>query len=80
MYGYVLLMSVPVEMPGLMALRKRAQGDRPLNSAKIVGCTHITAQTAVGAAHFMFVHSFLEFVSRPLQRALPPKPQLKRLR
>jgi len=35
------------EMPGLMALRKRAQGDSPLKSAKIVGCTHITAQTAV---------------------------------
>jgi len=34
-------------MPGLMALRKRAQGDKPLNGAKIVGCTHITAQTAV---------------------------------
>ena len=36
-----------VEMPGLMALRKRAQGDKPLAGAKIVGCTHITAQTAV---------------------------------
>lgn len=35
------------EMPGLMALRKRAQGDKPLGGAKIVGCTHITAQTAV---------------------------------
>ncbi len=34
-------------MPGLMALRKRAQGDKPLHGAKIVGCTHITAQTAV---------------------------------
>jgi len=35
------------EMSGLMALRKRAQGDKPLTGAKIVGCTHITAQTAV---------------------------------
>jgi len=35
------------EMPGLMALRKRAKGDSPLSSAKIIGCTHITAQTAV---------------------------------
>ena len=34
-------------MPGLMTLRKRAQGDQPLKGAKIVGCTHITAQTAV---------------------------------
>nr|XP_045367021.1 adenosylhomocysteinase 3 isoform X2 [Camelus bactrianus] len=35
------------EMPALMALRKRAQGEKPLAGAKIVGCTHITAQTAV---------------------------------
>ncbi|CAF0916288.1 unnamed protein product [Didymodactylos carnosus] len=35
------------EMPGLMALRRRAEADKPLNGAKIVGCTHITAQTAV---------------------------------
>jgi adenosylhomocysteinase len=35
-------------MPGLMALRRRAESDRPLQGAKIVGCTHITAQTAVG--------------------------------
>lgn len=34
-------------MPGLIALRRRAQGDKPLSGAKIVGCTHITAQTAV---------------------------------
>ncbi|XP_008937500.1 PREDICTED: putative adenosylhomocysteinase 3, partial [Merops nubicus] len=34
------------EMPALMALRKRAQGEKPLAGAKIVGCTHITAQTA----------------------------------
>ena len=34
-------------MPGLMALRKRAQADKPLSGAKVVGCTHITAQTAV---------------------------------
>uniref|UniRef100_A0A286XW63 Adenosylhomocysteinase like 2 n=1 Tax=Cavia porcellus TaxID=10141 RepID=A0A286XW63_CAVPO len=35
------------EMPALMALRKRAQGEKPLAGAKIVGCTHITAQTAI---------------------------------
>ncbi|XP_052779845.1 S-adenosylhomocysteine hydrolase-like protein 1 isoform X1 [Mya arenaria] len=36
------------EMPGLMALRKRAESDKPpLQGAKIIGCTHITAQTAV---------------------------------
>ncbi|XP_076062079.1 adenosylhomocysteinase-like 1 isoform X5 [Oratosquilla oratoria] len=35
------------EMPGIMALRKRAADDKPLKGAKIVGCTHINAQTAV---------------------------------
>lgn len=35
------------EMPALMVLRKRAGGEKPLTGAKVVGCTHITAQTAV---------------------------------
>uniref|UniRef100_A0A8C6VWZ5 S-adenosyl-L-homocysteine hydrolase NAD binding domain-containing protein n=1 Tax=Nothobranchius furzeri TaxID=105023 RepID=A0A8C6VWZ5_NOTFU len=35
------------EMPALMILRKRAGGEKPLAGAKVVGCTHITAQTAV---------------------------------
>ncbi|XP_076178710.1 adenosylhomocysteinase-like 1 isoform X5 [Ptiloglossa arizonensis] len=35
------------EMPGIMALRKRAADDKPLKNAKIVGCTHINAQTAI---------------------------------
>jgi len=34
-------------MPGLIALKKRAQEDKPLKGAKIIVCTHITAQTAV---------------------------------
>ncbi|CAH8533828.1 unnamed protein product [Heterobilharzia americana] len=35
------------EMPGLMALRKRAKTDQPLKGAKVLGCTHVTAHTAV---------------------------------
>ncbi|KAG7521801.1 S-adenosylhomocysteine hydrolase 1 isoform X3 [Solea senegalensis] len=35
------------EMPALMVLRKRAGDEKPLAGAKVVGCTHITAQTAV---------------------------------
>ncbi|XP_068595214.1 S-adenosylhomocysteine hydrolase-like protein 1 isoform X2 [Brachionichthys hirsutus] len=35
------------EMPALMFLRKRAGGEKPLAGAKMLGCTHITAQTAV---------------------------------
>ena len=34
-------------MPVLIALKKRAQEDKPLKGAKITVCTHITAQTAV---------------------------------
>uniref|UniRef100_S4RNT9 S-adenosyl-L-homocysteine hydrolase NAD binding domain-containing protein n=1 Tax=Petromyzon marinus TaxID=7757 RepID=S4RNT9_PETMA len=35
------------DIPALMALRKRAARDRPLAGARIVGCTHVTAHTAV---------------------------------
>lgn len=41
---YVVLFS---DMSALISLRKRAQSEKPLAGAKIVGCTHITAQTAV---------------------------------
>lgn len=39
------------DMSALISLRKRAQGEKPLAGAKIVGCTHITAQTAVCLSH-----------------------------
>nr|XP_057930805.1 S-adenosylhomocysteine hydrolase-like protein 1 isoform X2 [Doryrhamphus excisus] len=35
------------EMPAMMVLRKRAGGEKPLAGANVIGCTHITAQTAV---------------------------------
>jgi adenosylhomocysteinase len=35
------------EMPGLMALREEFAGSRPLAEARIVGCLHMTIQTAV---------------------------------
>ncbi|XP_029698134.1 S-adenosylhomocysteine hydrolase-like protein 1 isoform X4 [Takifugu rubripes] len=35
------------EMAALMFLRKRVGGEKPLAGAKVMGCTHITAQTAV---------------------------------
>ena len=34
-------------MPGLMALRKEFKGKKPLKGAKILGCLHMTIQTAV---------------------------------
>ena len=35
------------EMPGLMALREEFGSSRPLTGARIVGCLHMTIQTAV---------------------------------
>jgi len=35
------------EMPGLMALREEYKGKAPLKGAKILGCLHMTIQTAV---------------------------------
>ena len=35
------------EMPGLMALRSRYGAEKPLAGARIVGCLHMTIQTAV---------------------------------
>ncbi|HUN52394.1 MAG TPA: adenosylhomocysteinase [Candidatus Sulfotelmatobacter sp.] len=35
------------EMPGLMALREEFGRDKPLKGARIVGCLHMTIQTAV---------------------------------
>ncbi len=35
------------EMPALMALRDRYRSDQPLAGAKIIGCIHMTIQTAV---------------------------------
>lgn len=38
---------VESEMPGLLLLRRRARAEQPLKGAKIVGCSHVVAQTAV---------------------------------
>ena len=35
------------EMPGLMALREEYENSKPLEGARIVGCLHMTIQTAV---------------------------------
>ena len=35
------------EMPGLMALREEYKGKKPLEGARILGCLHMTIQTAV---------------------------------
>ena len=35
------------EMPGLMALREEYNNKKPLKGANIIGCLHMTIQTAV---------------------------------
>ena len=35
------------EMPGLMALREQYKNEKPLSGANIIGCLHMTIQTAV---------------------------------
>ena len=49
MYLYMWILWF-TEMEALMVLRRRAAEDRRLVGARIVGCTHITAQAAVSYA------------------------------
>jgi adenosylhomocysteinase len=48
-YGKKEIEIAEKEMPGLMLLRRKTTttGDKPLKGARIVGCTHVTAQAAV---------------------------------
>ena len=43
------------EMPGLMALRKEYGKSKPLKGARIAGCLHMTAQTAVLIETLLFL-------------------------
>ena len=45
--GRKQIMLAEHEMPGLMALRERYEGQEPLAGARIAGCLHMTTQTAV---------------------------------
>ena len=46
-YGRKEISLAETEMPGLMALRKEYEGNKPLKGARILGCLHMTIQTAV---------------------------------
>jgi adenosylhomocysteinase len=46
-YGRKEISIAESEMPGLMALREEYSGKAPLKGAKILGCLHMTIQTAV---------------------------------
>ena len=56
------------EMPGLMALRDEYKGKQPLKGAKILGCLHMTIQTAVLIENFSKIGSGCTMVF--LQRLL----------
>src|SRR3990167_5519266 len=46
-YGRKEIKLAEAEMPALMGLRKRYAAAKPLKGAKILGCIHMTIQTAV---------------------------------
>jgi len=46
-YGRKEIAIAETEMPALMALRKKYHAEQPLSGAKILGCIHMTIQTAV---------------------------------
>ena len=46
-WGHKEMRIAETEMPGLMALREKYGSEQPLKGAKIVGCLHMTIQTAV---------------------------------
>ena len=46
-YGRKEITIAESEMPALMSLRKKYSKNKPLNGARIIGCIHMTVQTAV---------------------------------
>ena len=46
-FGHKEIRIAEIEMPGLMALRKELGSKKPLKGARIIGCFHMTIQTAV---------------------------------
>ena len=48
------------EMPGLMALREEYGNQKPLKGARIIGCLHMTIQTAVLIETLVFLEQMLD--------------------
>ena len=46
-FGRKEIILAEAEMPALMALRRKYVEEQPLKGAKIIGCIHMTVQTAV---------------------------------
>ena len=51
------------EMPGLMAIRKENKTNKPLEGARIVGCLHMTIQTAVLIETLIFLGATVRWSS-----------------
>ena len=51
------------EMPGLMALREEYGDSKPLDGARIVGCLHMTIQTAVLIETLVFLGATVRWSS-----------------
>ena len=51
------------EMPGLMALREEYKNSKPLDGARIVGCLHMTIQTAVLIETLVFLGATVRWSS-----------------
>jgi len=48
-------------MPGLKMLRRKTctTGDKPLKGARIVGCTHVNAKSAVSQLKHNYLHVYI---------------------
>ena len=46
-YGRSEIHIAETEMPALIAIREKYRAEQPLKGAKIIGCIHMTIQTAV---------------------------------
>ena len=61
------------EMPGLMALREEFGAARPLAGARVVGCLHMTIQTAVLIETLMQLGAAARWSSCNIRTMPPPR-------
>ena len=66
------------EMPALMALREKYRAEQPLADARILGCIHMTIQTAVLIETLIDLGAEVRWTSLifSLLKIMPPQPLL----
>ncbi len=62
-FGHKEIAIAETEMPGLMALREEYGDSKPLDGARIVGCLHMTIQTAVLIETLVFLGATVRWSS-----------------